>query len=88
MTTFIVNENKTITIGNMGKVKIIEFNVESLNSLRSPATFFITKNSAVFGFTVEATGTEVNDKPKASKFLLSRLFKPFSRISVLTWLKL
>ena len=24
MTTFIVNENKTITIGNMGKVKIIE----------------------------------------------------------------
>ena len=62
---------------------MIEFSVESLNSLRSSATFFITKKSAVFGFTVDATGTEVRDKPRASKFLLSRLVKPFSKISVL-----
>ena len=65
------------------KVKIIEFNVESLSSFRSLATFLITKNNAKSGLTVEATGTDVSDKPRASKFLESMFSKPFFKISSL-----
>ena len=63
---------------------MIEFKVESLNSLRSLATFLITKNNAKSGLTVEATGTEVNESPSASKFLEFIFSRPFFKISPLT----
>ena len=62
----------------------MEFRVESRSSFKSLATFFITKNKAKSGFTVEATGTEVSDRPKASKFFEFIFSRPFLRISPLT----
>ena len=63
------------------KVKTIELRVESLSSFKSSEIFLTTKNKAVSGLTVEATGTDVTDKPRASMFMLLRFSKPLSKIS-------